>query len=86
MYEVTYIFAGNTQLKIEFQYMPGRHSTYDAPAEDAEIEINDITCNGLDFEIDEIYIKERGEMVYLGDAIEGHIWENLSRIMEEGEI
>jgi hypothetical protein len=85
MYETTYIIGANQTLKIEFEYMPGRHSTYDEPAEDAEIDINDITCHGLDFEIDDIYIKERGELVYLGDAIETHIWENLSTIMDGGE-
>jgi hypothetical protein len=77
-----YILGANITLDIEFNYMPGRGSTYDEPAEDAEIEIETVKCNGLDVETDDIYVKSHGETYWLETAIEDYIWENIHTILE----
>lgn len=61
-HEVTYILGGNIELKVEFNYTAGKPAVWaqamedSEPAEDEEIEINSITCNGKEVDIDDIYI------------------------------
>ena len=79
MSEITYIFAGNIALDVEFNYTPGVPAYVSGlpedcyPSEDEEIEITGITCNGADIETDDLYIMDNGEPVWIDTLIEDFI-------------
>jgi len=84
MYEVTYILGGNIELNVQFKYTPGKPMVYgqtnetSEPAEDEEIEIKAVTCNGRLVDTDDIGIFNKGSYDALDDEIEQFISENLS--------
>ena len=89
MNEVTYIFAGNIELDVEFTYVGGIPAKIDAlpedcyPAEDEEIEIQSITCNGESVETDDLYLSIKGEMVWIDEDIKEFISTNREQWMDE---
>lgn len=89
IFEVTYIFAGNIELDVKFTYQGAAPAVIHAPAEDCypaqdeEIEIQSITCNGLHIETDDIYLEVRGEMVWIDEDIKEFISTNREEWMDE---
>ena len=89
MSEITYIFAGNIALDVEFNYTPVAAPCISGlpedcyPAEDDEIEITGITCNGADIETDDLYIMDNGEPVWIDTLIEDFISTNRAEWEEE---
>ena len=78
MCECKYDFNG-IELHIEFDYQPADPGKFNGPwedswpAEDEVIDITGITCNGKDFETDDVYIRNGKEYTWLDTAIQDFI-------------
>ena len=78
-FETTYILGGNIELEIEFNYIGAVPACIDKlpedcyPAEDEEIEILSVTCNGKQVDTDDIGIFNSGTYETLDNEIEEFI-------------
>ena len=89
MYEVTYILGGNIELDVEFTYIPGKAAVIHAPveqchpAEDDEIDIQSVTCNGKEVETDDIYVMASFGIIWVNDDILDFISTNRSEWLDQ---
>ena len=89
MCEVTYILGGNIELEVEFNYTPSSPAQLYGPpencypAEDEEIEIIAVKCNGKEVDTDDIGIFSSDAYETLDDCITEFISTNREEWADE---
>lgn len=87
-YQTVFIFGGIV-LDVDFDYAAGRPAVINAPAEDcypaedANVNINSVSCGDERMEIDDIGLFIDGEYTCLDTVIEDYICENASELIGE---